>query len=104
MFTDYRGKLLNILTVSNNLSHYFVSQKIISVEDYATIVTSSLPQVTARILLDSMSSHLLNGNDAMFSKMLSVMKEHGVQAVKDISLEIISKLSSMKSVDDMTGI
>ena len=103
LFIDYYDELLNTLSI-NNLSHYFVSHKIISLEDYEKIIRSSLPHETAKILLDSMLSHLLSGNGAMFSKMLSVMNQHGVGAVKEISQEIISELQTKKCADDMAGI
>ena len=80
-----------------------MSQKIISLEDYEKTIKSMLTQETARILLDSISSHLLSGNGVVFSKMLSVINQHGVRDAKEISQEIINKMSKIMYVDNMEG-
>ena len=102
MFTDYYSKLVDILPASD-LSHYFVSDKIISLEDYEKIIRSSLPQDAAKLLLDRVSLQLQNGNSAIFNKMLLIMDHRGVTTAKELSQEIRSILSAAKSEDDVAS-
>ena len=95
MFTDYYNKLVNTLPASD-LSHYFVSDKIISLEDHEKIIKSTVTQDAAKLLLDRVSFQLQNGNSSVFSKMLLIMDYHGVSTAKTISLEIRKKLSAIK--------
>ena len=102
LFTDYYSKLIDILPASD-LSHYFVSDKIISLEDYEKIIRSSLPQDAAKLLLDRVSLQLQNGNSAIFNKMLLIMDHHGVTTAKELSQEIRSRLSTAKCEDDVVS-
>ena len=98
LFTDYYNILVDTLPASD-LSHYFVSDKIISLEDHERIIRSILPQDAAKLLLDRVSLQLQNGNISVFSKMLLIMDYHGVSNAKTISLEIRKKLSAVKCED-----
>ena len=95
LFTQYYSKLMSTLPASD-LSHYFVSDKIISLVDYGVIIRCTTPQKAAELLLERISSLLKNGNNAVFSKMLLIMDRYGASAAKTISLEIRSTLSTMK--------
>ena len=102
LFTDYYSKLVDILPASD-LSHYFVSDKIISLEDYEKIIRSSLSQDAAKLLLDRVSLQLQNGNSAIFNKMLLIMDHHGVTTAKELSQKIRSRLSAAKCEDDVAS-
>ena len=95
LFTDYYDKLVNTLPASD-LSHYFVSDKIISLTDHEEIIRSLLPWGAAKLLLDRISLQIQNGNSSVFSKMLLIMDYHGVSTAKTMSLEIRKKLSAIK--------
>ena len=91
MFTDYYSKLVYTLPASD-LSHYFVSDKIITVQDHERIIKSAVTQDAAELLLDRVSMQIQNGNTSVFSKMLLIMDYRGVNAAKAISHEIRRKL------------
>ena len=91
LFTDYYSKLVNTLPASD-LSHYFVSDKIITLEDHERIIKSAVTQDAAKLLLDRVSVQIQNGNTSVFSKMLLIMDYHGVNSAKAISREIRNKL------------
>ena len=95
LFTDYYNKLINTLP-AGDLSHYFVSDKIISLTDHERIIRSMVPQDAAKLLLDRASLQIQNGNTSVFSKMLLIMDYHGINTAKTISLEIRKKLSAIK--------
>ena len=98
LFTDYYNKLVKTLPASD-LSHYFVSDKIISITDHERIIRSTVPQDAAELLLNRLSLQLKNGNDILLNKMLLIMDYHGTDAAKTISLEIRSKLSLLECKD-----
>ena len=102
MFNEYYSKLIHILPATN-LSHYFVSDKIITLEDYDKIVRSLTSQEAAKVLLDKVSLQLQSGNSTILNKMLLIMDHHGVATVKELSQEIRSKLFAVKHSDDVTS-
>ena len=102
LITDYYDKLVDIIPASD-LSHYFVSYKIISLEDYKKIMRSSLPQEAAKLLLDSVSVQLQNGDNTIFNKMLWIMDHHGVTTAKELAQEIRGVLSAAKCESDVTS-
>ena len=95
LFTDYYSKLVNTLPASD-LSHYFVSDKIITLEDHERIIKSAVTQDAAKLLLDRVSVQIQNGNTSVFSKMLLIMDYHGVNTAKAISREIRNKLKCVQ--------
>ena len=95
LFSDYYNKLMNTLPASD-LSHYFVSDKIISLTDHEDIIRSSIPKQAAKLLLDRVSVQIQNGNTNVFSKMLIIMDYHGINTAKAISHEIRKLLSAIK--------
>ena len=102
LFNDYYSKLVDIVPATD-LSHYFVSDKIITLEDYDKIIRSLTPQEAAKILLDKISLQLQNGNSTLFNKMLLIMDHHGVATAKELSQEIRSKLFAVKHADNDTS-
>ena len=103
LFSDYYNTLVDIVPATD-LSHYFVSDKIITLEDYDNIIRSSKPQEAAKILLDKVSLQLQSGNSTIFNKMLLIMDHHGVATAKELSQEIRSKLFAVKHVDNDTSV
>ena len=103
LFTDYYNKLINTLPASD-LSHYFVSDKIISLTDHERIIRASVPQDAAKLLLDQVSLQLQKGNFAILHKMLLIMDYHGVNVAKMMSLEIRRKLSALRHEQGMMHI
>ena len=99
LFTDHYYMLVKTLP-ANDLSHYFVSDKIISITDHERIIRSAVPQDAAELLLNRLSLQLQNGNDILFNKMLLIMDYHGTDVAKTISLEIRSKLALLECKDD----
>ena len=95
LFTDYYSKLVNTLPACD-LSHYFVSDKIITLEDHERIIKSAVTQDAAKLLLDRVSVQIQNGNTSVFSKMLLIMDYHGVNTAKAISREIRNKLKCVQ--------
>ena len=89
---------MNVLP-AGELSHYFVSGKIISLIDHDKVIRCSIQQDAARLVLDKVAVHLQSGNNKIFSKMLLIMYDHGVIDVKELSQEIYSKLSLEKCED-----
>ena len=55
-----------------------------------------VPQDAAKLLLDRVSLQLQNGNNFVLNNMLLIMDHYGTDTTKMISLEIRSKLSSLK--------
>ena len=95
LFTDYYCKLVDTLPASD-LSHYFVSARVISLADHEEIVRSSTPQKAARLLLDRVSQQLQNGNSSVFNKMLLIMEHHGIATAKIVAKEVRDNLLEMK--------
>ena len=100
VFTDYYSKLVDTLSV-RDLSHYFVSDKIISPEDHIQIIRSAIymPQDATKLLLDIVSLQLQNGNSTVLNKMLLIVDHHGVTTAKAVSREMRSKLSTIECED-----
>ena len=94
LFTDHYDKLVNTLPASD-LSHYFVSDKVISLKDHERIIRSIVPEDAAKLLLDKVSLQIQNGNTGVLNKMLLIMEYHGISTAKTISLEIREKLSAI---------
>ena len=100
IFKDYYKTLVDTLPASD-LAHYFVSEKIISLDDYDKIIrlTSTLWQEASKLLLDRVSSQLQNGNSTLFNKMLMIMSHHTV-TIKALSQEMRDKISALNNTSD----
>ena len=94
LFTEYHNKLVNTLPASD-LSHYFVSDKVISLEDHERIIKSTIQQDAAKLLLERVLLQLQNGNVSVLIKMLLIMDHYGVSTAKTMSVEIQSRLSAL---------
>jgi len=102
VFIDYFSTLVDTLPATD-LCHYFVSAKVITLADHQEVVRASSPQRAAKLLLDKVSRQLQDGDRTVFTKMLLIMKHHGIATAKSVSDEITAKLSEMKCTDDGKG-
>jgi len=93
VFTDYYSKLVDTIPASN-LSHYFVSENMISLTNHEEITKPTTPSHTAvQLLLNNVLYALKDqGSTEYFYKMLGIMKCHGNSATQDLSSEIHSKV------------
>ena len=101
IFMDYYSTLVGTLPASD-LAHYFVSERIISLDDYDKIIRVTLPQQASKLLLDRVSQQIQNGNSAVFTKMLMIMNHHDT-ITKELSQEIRSKVSALSHVNDLAS-
>jgi len=83
---------------ASDLSHYFVSNCVISLADHEEIVRSSTPQKAAKLLLDRVSHQLQHGNSTVLNKMLLIMEHHGIATAKIVAEEIRNKLLEVKCI------
>jgi len=77
-----------------DLSHYFVSENVISLTDHEEITKPTTPSHTAARLLLNKVLYVLKEQRSVhcFNKMLSILENHGDGATSTLSLEIKSKL------------
>jgi len=87
-----------------SLSHYLVSQDVISLTDYEKITKPTTPSHTAARLLLSKVLYTLKEQKTTdcFNKMLSIMEHHGDSASCTLSQEI--KLRLLSVISDRKGI
>ena len=93
MFTGYYSKLVDTIPACS-LSHYFVSENVISLTDHEEIAKPTTPSHTAVQLLLIKVLYMLKEqkNVDCFNKMLSIMEHHGDGATCTLSQEIQSRL------------
>ena len=98
VFIRYYDKIMDTVTASN-LSHYFVSERLLAVENHEKITEPTISKQQANALLFSKVKDSLEqeGNADHFKEALKIMKEHGDGATKRLSREINTKLSQVKS-------
>ena len=101
IFMDYYSTLVDSLPASN-LAHYFVSDKIISLDDYDKIIRITLPQEASKLLLDRVSLQLQNGDDTIFNKMLMIMNHHTI-TTRALSQEMRNKVSALKCANNLNS-
>ena len=92
VFQQYYSKLFDCLPVKD-LSHYLVSQGVITLmdsEDITSLTTSK--NQAAEMLMHRVSLSLQDGNAAPFTKLLDVMQKHGNDAIVTLSSEILRLL------------
>jgi len=89
IFTQYNSKLMDTLPASD-LSHYFVSERVISLADHEEIIKPTTSSYhAAQLLLSRVSSPLKVEEDTVpLTKMLAVMENHGDGATRALSLEM----------------
>ena len=90
---EYYNKLTNILPASD-LSHYFVSENLVTVRDHEEIINPvTSPQMAVLLLLNRVGHSLqINSDVEVFNKMLAIMEYHGNSAIKHLSLEIRARI------------
>ena len=77
---------------STNLSSYFVSKHIISMDDEEIIDKATTNKEKARIVLRSINSHLEGGYIESFKDMLDIMENRGTKPIADLALKIKSEV------------
>ena len=82
-----------------DLSHYFVSENVISVTDHEEITKLTTPSHTAAQLLLNKVLYMLKEQRSVdcFNKMLSIMEHHGDGATSSLSQEIKIKVLQINS-------
>jgi len=82
-----------------DLSHYFVSENVISLTDHEEITKPTTPSHTAALLLLNKVLYMLKEQRSVqrFNKMLSIMEHHGDGATRTLSQEIKSKVVQINS-------
>jgi len=92
IFANYYSKLVDTIP-ANNLSHYFVSENVISLTDHEEIIKPTTPSHAAAQLLLNKVLFMLKEQRSVdyFNKMLSIMENHGDCATRILSQEINSK-------------
>ena len=98
MFNEYYDRLVNVLPAVE-LSHYFVSDKIISLNEHDRVIRSSFRQEAAILVLNKILVQLQSGNNKIFKTLLQIIVDHGTLDPKNLSQEIIGKLSAEKCED-----
>ena len=90
---EYYNKLTNILPACD-LSHYFVSENLVTVRDHEEIINPvTSPQMAVLLLLNRVGHSLQTNSDVeVFKKMLAIMECHGNSAIKHLSLEIRARI------------
>ena len=90
---EYYNKLTNILP-AGDLSHYFVSENLVTVQDHDEIVNPvTSPQKAVLLLLNRVKHSLQTKSDVeVFNKMLAIMEYHGNSAIRHLSLEIRARI------------
>ena len=80
VFQKHYAKLCNTITDINNLLKYFVSHRIINMDDEEEIKNVVVASEKVRKLLLHISGPLKANNTEGFYVMLNIMKEHGMRA------------------------
>ena len=99
-FIEHFSELVSTLR-NTDLYHYFVSKYVITLSDLEEINSASTPKDKIQVLLRKISSPLEAGYKKSFYEMLEIMKCHGNDATRTLSVSISSSLSMVHS--DITG-
>ena len=94
VFQEYYSKFVDCLP-TKELSHYLVSDGIITLiesEEITNPITSR--QKATEIVLSKVFISLREGNKLVFEKLLSIMHNHGSDAIVSLSAEIRNLLSN----------
>ena len=92
MFTNYYGKLQNILPVKS-LSGHFISERIINFEEEQMIQQAIVQSQAASIVLRKIANSLQAGHTRSFNKLLIIMKDHGGLTCEELANQIVGELS-----------
>ena len=98
VFTDYYSKLVDTIPACS-LSHYFVSENVISLTDHEEITKPTTPSHRAAQLLLNKVLYMLKEHKSVdcFNRMISIMEHHGDGATHALSQEIQSRLLKINS-------
>ena len=77
---------------ASDLSSYFVSKDIISMNDEERIDKATTKNEKAKIVLRIIFQHLEGGYTDSFKHMLDIMEDNGTKPVADLALRIKSEL------------
>ena len=92
VFKDYYSKFVESLP-ANELSHYLVSHRVISLADNEEITKPTTPsRRAAEILLSRVYSSLQNGDVVAFHNLLYVMQQYGNCAMISLCNEIKAQI------------
>ena len=103
IFKKYYASLCITLTDINGLLPFFVQERIISfhaLEEISAIITT---QGKVGKLLLHISGPLTAGDATGFHKMLTIMKEHGSQATKDLAVKMNSEIEASSTEREPEG-
>ena len=98
LLSYYYSKLVDTIPACG-LSHYFVSENVISLTDHEEITKPTTPSHTAvQLLLNKVLCRVKEQSSVdCFNKMLSIMDHHGDGATRTLSQEMKSKLLRINS-------
>ena len=91
IYKQFYPELTATLFVSD-LSSYFVSKNIITMDDEELIDTASTNKEKAKIVLRIIFRHLEAGYIDSFKDMLNIMEHRGTKPVSDLALKIKCEL------------
>ena len=95
-FIEHFSELVSTLR-NTDLYQYFVSKYVITLPDLEEINSASTPKDRIQILLRKISSPLEAGYKKSFYEMLEIMKCHGNDATRTLSVSISSSLPMVHS-------
>ena len=87
VFKNYYPELTSVL-FTTDLSSYFFSKSIISIDDEENIDKASTMKSKAKIVLRIVFNHLEGGSTKSFTDMLDIMEQHGTKAITDLASKI----------------
>ena len=87
MCKKYYPELTSVL-FTTDLSPYFVSKEIISIDDEENIDNAPTMKSKAKILLRIVFNHLEGGSTKSLTDMLNIMEQHGTKAITDLASKI----------------
>jgi len=77
---------------TTDLSPYFVSKDIISIDDEEIIDNAPTMKSKAKILLRIVFNHLEGGSTKSFTDMLEIMEQHGTKPITELATKIKSDI------------
>ena len=96
MFTDYYGRLQDILPVKK-LSGHFISKRLINFEEEQIIQQSDRDSQAASTVLRKIAYSLRAGQTESFYKLLTIMRDHGGISCEELANQMRGGLSQNTS-------
>ena len=97
VFIKNYASLCNTLTDINGLLPFFIQESIISFHDLEEVSAITTTQGKVGKLLAHIYGPLTAGDTTGFHKMLTIMKEHGSQATKDLAVKMMNSEMEVSS-------